>query len=185
MKLNKIIISMGLALICTSTASFAETTEGEAGTTYAGSPTTGKISVEGTLVNAACALKSSGPVHVSFDEVTVSSLKNAQTVSQQKEIELDCDTTVATHATVTYTPNSLNVKDTTLAAITGSASGVGIGLKDNANQPVVWGTASSPVNLSNGKSVIPFTAFLKADSATGTVVPGDFAAQINFQIDYQ
>jgi|GEM_PF-379392 len=190
MKLNKTLIAMSLLLAGISGASFAdevtspETPPAET-SNYEGAPTTGTISVTGSLVNAACALKGGDTVEVNFDEVTVSSLKGGKTVSKTKNIELDCDTMVAKHAKVVYTANAQNAHDASLAAVTGRAEGIGVGLKDSANQDVVWGEASSKVNLSNGKSVIPFTAYLKADNPNSEVVPGDFTALINFRIDYQ
>jgi len=178
MKLNKILMSVGAALIFTSTASFAVT-----------DPTSGTINFEGKLVNSACGLAaSSSPVIVKFDETTTSSLKDGgEHSSQTKNIELvDCDTTLAKHATVTYQPNTINVNDDTLAAIlSGTASGAGIGLRDNAGQPVKWGVPSAPVELQDGDFVIPFTAFVKADNASHAVTPGKFTSQINFKIEYQ
>lgn len=105
----------------------------------------------------------------------------------RKNIELQgCDTTVAKTATVTYMPNTIDPANAKLAAFTaGTASGAGIGLKDNGNQDVVWGTASAKVNLVDGETKIPFVAYVQAESATAEVVPGAFQSAINFQIDYQ
>ncbi|PRD13697.1 fimbrial protein [Pantoea coffeiphila] len=180
MKLNKILISMGIVLASVSTASIAA---------YTGTPTNGTIEFKGSLVNSACGLAAnSSPVMVDFAEITTAALKNgARAGNEKKNIELqNCDITVAQHATVTYQPNTANPNDASLAAmLSGTAKGAGIGLTDNAGKDVVWGQASSPVNLTNGKSVIPFMAYVKADNSSSAVEPGDFTSQINFQIDYQ
>ncbi|MEJ4047245.1 fimbrial protein [Erwinia sp. SLM-02] len=171
---------MGMALACVSTASLAA---------YSGNPTDGQINFKGSLVNSACGLAAtSSPVEVDFAEIPTSALKNgARAGNIKKDIELqDCDLTVAQHATVTYTPNTENTSDSSLAAmLSGTAKGAGIGLTDNGNKDVVWGQASAPVNLNSGKSVIPFMAYVKADGSSAGVTPGDFNSQISFRIDYQ
>lgn len=180
MKLNKFIVG---ALFASGLASFATMAA------YTGDPTNGRIVFEGELVNAACGLsEESSPVKVNFYQIPVSHLQNGEragTVS--KEIILQgCDTTVAQTATVTYTPSTVNPRDRSLAAFTsGTASGAGIGLKDNGNQDVVWGRASTAVNLTNGRSAIPFIAYLKSDNASNAVTPGSFNSTINFEINYQ
>lgn len=176
---KKAALVMALAAGTVSMASMAATV----------TPTTGKIEFKGELVNSACGLApNSSPVEVDFGQIPTSQLKDQQRAgSVQKNIELqDCDTTVAQHATVTYNPTTVDVSDATLAAFTsGSAKGAGIGLVDNGNQDVTWGQKSSPVNLTDGTNTIPFVAYLKADSASAAVTPGDFVSTINFQIDYQ
>lgn len=180
MKLNKFLMAAGVASLTFVSTAFAA---------YTGSPTTGEIQFQGSLVNAACGLApNSSPLTVDFGEITTSSLKDsAHAGNIQKNIELQgCDTTVAKTATVTYNPNTINPNDATLAAFTsGTANGAGIGMTDNGNKNVVWGQASTPVQLVNGATKIPFVAYLKADSASGPVSPGAFQSSINFQIDYQ
>lgn len=184
MKLNNIFISVGLVLACTSATVFAATEPAP----YTGVPTTGEIQFKGELVNSACGLAaSSSPVIVDFVQIPVSALKNGKKAGNvQKNIELqDCDISVAKTATITYMPNTQDVANPNLAAMLGTAKGAGIGLIDNAGQDVKWGEASAKVNLKNGKSVIPFTAFIQAETASSVVEPGEFTSQINFQIDYQ
>lgn len=156
---------------------------------YEGTPTNGQILLTGELVNAACGLApNSSPVQVDFGQITTASLKDGKHAGNvQKSIELQgCDTTVAKTATVTYTPNTLVPDNKKLAAFTsGTASGAGIGLKDNGSQDVEWGKASTPVNLVNGETKIPFVAYIQASNASAVVVPGAFQSAINFQIDYQ
>jgi len=182
MKLNKILMSVGAALIFTSTASFAAPADL--------SPTTGKIQFDGTLVNSACGLAAGqSPLQVSFGEIPISSLKDGKRVpiKEQQEIKLqNCDLTLAQHATITYQPNTVSPTDDSLAAmVSGTAKGAGIGLTDNANRDVKWGQASAQLTLQDGETVVPFYAYLKADSASGTVVPGTFTSQISFKIEYQ
>ncbi|MTD28821.1 fimbrial protein [Erwinia sorbitola] len=151
-------------------------------------PTNGEIQFKGELVNSACGLAAnSSPVVIDFGQITTASLKDKKHVGNvQKKIELQhCDTTVAKTAKVTYTPNSTDLKDVTLASFTsGTATGAGIGLKSSSNQPVIWGEATSPVNLVDGTSNISFVAYVKANGDTA-ITPGTFQSNINFRIDYQ
>ncbi len=105
----------------------------------------------------------------------------------KKDIELqDCDTTVAKTATVSYTPSVVNAVNKDLASfVSGNASGAGIGLMDAGSKAVKWNTATTPVQLINGVSKIPFVAYVQAESADAKVTPGEFQAVINFQVDYQ
>ncbi|AWS50288.1 MULTISPECIES: fimbrial protein [Providencia] len=180
MKLNKFVMG---AVFASGFASFA------AMAAYTGTPTNGTIEFSGELVNSACGLsEESSPVKVNFYQIPVSNLKNGERAGNiKKDIVLQgCDTTVAQTATVTYTPSTINPNDKTLAAFTsGTASGAGIGLRDNGNKDVVWGQASTAVNLTEGKTAIPFVAYLKSDNASNAVTPGSFDSTINFKIDYQ
>lgn len=192
MKLNKLLQAVGFVTLATFTGyvlAAEEVTPPDP--TYKGTPTQGQILLTGELVNSACGLApNSSPVQVEFGQITTASLKdNKRAGNVRKDIELQgCDTTVAKTATVTYTPNTVDPANAKLAAFTsGTASGAGVGLKDNGNKDVVWGTASAKVNLVNGVTKIPFVAFVQADSASASsvVVPGAFQSAINFQIDYQ
>ncbi|MBP6123380.1 MULTISPECIES: fimbrial protein [Providencia] len=180
MKLNKFIVGTVFASAFASFAAMAA---------YTGTPTNGTIEISGELVNSACGLsEESSPVKVNFYQIPVSNLKNGERAGNvKKNIELQgCDTTVAQTATVTYTPSTVNPSDASLAAFTsGTASGAGIGLRDNGNKDVVWGQASTAVNLTNGKTTIPFVAYLKSDNPSNAVTPGSFDSTINFQVDYQ
>lgn len=180
MKLNKFIVGTVFASAFASFAAMAA---------YTGTPTNGTIEISGELVNSACGLsEESSPVKVNFYQIPVSNLKNGERAGNvKKNIELQgCDTTVAQTATVTYTPSTVNPSDASLAAFTsGTASGAGIGLRDNGNKDVVWGQASTAVNLTNGKTIIPFVAYLKSDNPSNAVTPGSFDSTINFQVDYQ
>ncbi len=53
------------------------------------------------------------------------------------------------------------------------------------SKAVKWNTATTPVQLINGVSKIPFVAYVQAESADAKVTPGEFQAVINFQVDYQ
>ncbi|WP_054178943.1 fimbrial protein [Trabulsiella odontotermitis] len=151
--------------------------------------TNGMIEFQGELVNTACGLApNSSPVVVDFGQIPVSALANgARAGNVHQNIELQhCDTTVAQSAVVSYTPTSLNPVDGTLAAFTsGTASGAGIGLRDSASQDVTWSQPTTAVQLVDGTNTIPFVAYVKAESATATVMAGTFQSTINFQIDYQ
>lgn len=182
MKLSKIALAAALVFGINSVAT-AETSTPKIGATK------GEIQLKGEIVNSACGLAaSSSPVIVDFSEIPTSALANMQKAGNvKKDIELqDCDTTVAKTATVSYTPSVVNATNKDLASfVSGSASGAGIGLMDAGSKSVKWNTATTPVQLINGVSKIPFVAYVQAESADAAVTPGEFQAVINFQVDYQ
>lgn len=177
MKMNKVAMAVAFTAALSSMSVLAADT------------TTGKIEFQGELVNTACGLApNSSPVIVDFGQVPVSALAGGNHAGNvHKNIELQhCDTTVATTAVVTYNPTSVNPTDATLAAFTsGTASGAGIGLRDSASQDVVWGQATTAVQLVNGTNTIPFVAYLKEESAGATVTAGSFQSTVNFEIAYR
>ncbi|QHP77117.1 type 1 fimbrial protein [Proteus vulgaris] len=178
MKLSKIALAAALVFGINSVAT-AETPAPKVGATK------GEIQLKGEIVNSACGLAaSSSPVIVDFSEIPTSALANMQKAGNvKKDIELqDCDTTVAKTATVSYTPSVVNATNKDLASF---VSGSGIGLMDAGSKSVKWNTATTPVQLVNGVSKIPFVAYVQAESADATVTPGEFQAVINFQVDYQ
>ncbi|CBG90209.1 fimbrial protein [Citrobacter rodentium] len=176
MKMNKVALTVAFTAALSSASVFAATTNGQ-------------IEFQGELVNTACGLApNSSPVIVDFGQIPVSALANgARAGNVHQNIELQhCDTTVAASAEVTYNPTSLNPTDNTLAAFTsGTASGAGIGLRDSASQDVVWGQATTAVQLVDGTNTIPFVAYVKAESASATVAAGSFQSTVNFEIAYQ
>ncbi len=176
MKLNKVAMAVALTAALSSMSAFADTTNGQ-------------IEFQGELVNTACGLApGSSPLSVDNRQIPVSALANgARAGNVHQNIELQhCDTTVAQTAEVTYSPTSVNPTDTSLAAFTsGTASGAGIGLRDSASQDVVWGNATTPVQLVDGTNTIPFVAYVKAESASATVTAGSFQSTVNFEIAYQ
>lgn len=183
MKLSKIALAAALVFGINSVA----TAENETPAPKVSS-TKGEIQLKGEIVNSACGLAaSSSPVIVDFSEIPTSALANLQKQEISKDIELqDCDTTVAKTATVSYTPSVVNAVNKDLASfVSGNASGAGIGLMDAGSKAVKWNTATTPVQLINGVSKIPFVAYVQAESADAKVTPGEFQAVINFQVDYQ
>lgn len=184
MKLSKIALAAALVFGINSVA----TAENETPAPKVSS-TKGEIQLKGEIVNSACGLAaSSSPVIVDFSEIPTSALANQQKAGNiKKDIELqDCDTTVAKTATVSYTPSVVNAVNKDLASfVSGNASGAGIGLMDAGSKAVKWNTATTPVQLINGVSKIPFVAYVQAESADAKVTPGEFQTVINFQVDYQ
>lgn len=183
MKLSKIALAAALVFGINAVATAETTPAPKIGSTK------GEIHLKGEIVNSACGLAaSSSPVIVDFSEIPTSALANSQRAGNiKKDIELqDCDATVAKTATVSYTPSTINPANNNLAAfVSGTATGAGIGLLDSASQPVKWNTATTPVQVTQGATKIPFVAYLQAESAKSIVNPGEFQATINFQVDYQ
>lgn len=175
------------ALACVLMASCTFTTSAMADTTN------GQIQFMGKIVNTACGLAAdSDPLVVDFGEIPASHLNAGNNVEKVDKIHLQyCDTSVATSAQIKYTPSTVNPADPSLASIVGTAAGAGIGMRDSANADVVWGTPSANlVEIVDGDTYIPFTAYIKADGSVvdgggATVVtPGEFTSFVNFEIAY-
>lgn len=187
MKMKKIAAACLAIAGMTFVSTFANAAD-DNGTPSTLTPSNGKIEFTGSLVNSACGLApESSPVKVDFGEIPTSQLQGDQRVgSKHAKIVLQgCDSTVATTATVTYTPATEDINVPSLAAIVSdTAKGAGIGLVDSGDQDVKWGEATSPVQITDGTTNIDFVAYLQNDKSD-TVTPGAFTSTINFQVDYQ
>lgn len=179
MKLNKVAMAVALTAALGSVSVMAADDLGT---------TTGQIELQGSLVTTPCGLApESSPVTVDFGEIPIHQVTGSSRADKAADIVLQyCDSTIASTATVTYNPTSIDPNNAALAAFTsGTAKGAGIGLVDSGNQDVKWGEATTAVQLVDGTNKIPFVAFVQADSDAAAPTAGSFQSTINFSIAYQ
>lgn len=148
---------------------------------------TGKVNFKGMVENAACAI-SAGDVtgntvdlgNVRLAEISGEMAKPAA-AKTPFQITLDeCDTLVATKASITFTGTTAQGLNTILV---GSGNGVGIQIfEKSSTTPMTFGTASTPYTLTDGQTALDFSAGFAATTATPGV--GAVSATANFQVSY-
>lgn len=154
----------------------------------------GTVHFTGQFVNAACAVSTdTADQTINLGEYRTASITAAgqTTTNIPFNIKLvDCDTSVATTATIAFTGTPDEDNSTLFAVNAGgtnstSASGVGIQLLDSAanDLPPDGTTYSVGTTLLSGDNTIPFTARYKSTSAT--VTAGQADADATFVIQYQ
>ena len=150
----------------------------------------GTVEFEGSVVDAACAVTADTSNQiVNMGQVRLAALTGKDSVANQKtpfSIKLaDCDTTVASQASVTFDGNAAageaGVLDNTSGA--GSAAGVGIQIYDKDGSALDLGTASQAVTLIDGDNTLNFSAdyYQTADTATA----GSVDTTATFNVTYQ
>ncbi|WP_118987701.1 fimbrial protein [Photorhabdus sp. CRCIA-P01] len=188
MKLNTLVIALGLGVTLTAGSVNAQTKP--PASTKNTNQGQGKVTFEGSIIDAPCS------IHPGDDDQTVKlgQISNKALAGGGKSTPvpfnirlLDCDANglekkIVT-ATFSGTPSSVN-KD--LLAIVGSASGAAIGITNDNAKLIKLGQQSSPTIITDGSdSTMHFAAFLQGDGASATIVPGDFTAVANFTLAYQ
>lgn len=154
----------------------------------------GTVHFTGQFVNAACAVSTdTADQTINLGEYRTASITAAgqTTTNIPFNIKLvDCDTSVATTATIAFTGTPDEDNSTLFAVNAGgtnstSATGVGIQLLDSAanDLPPDGNTYSVGTTLVSGDNTIPFTARYKSTSAT--VTAGQADADATFVIQYQ
>lgn len=150
----------------------------------------GTVEFKGAVVDAACAVTADTANQVvTLDQVRLSTFTGKDSVANQKtpfNIKLaDCDTNVATQASVTFEGNAASgeagVLDNTAGA--GSASGVGIQIYDKDGSALDLGSTSQAVTLIDGDNTLNFSAdyYQTADVATA----GSVDTTATFNVTYQ
>lgn len=164
-----------------------------AGASGASSVTGGTVHFTGSVVDAACAVsQDSIDQTVQMGQVRLAAFGDtpaAGTVAGQKtpfNIKLtDCDTSVSTQASITFSgdaaANQAGVLDNTAGA--GGAQGVGIQIYDNDGTALALGTASKAATLIDGINTLSFAAdYIATDS---NVTAGNVDATATFNVTYQ
>ncbi|MDD9665717.1 type 1 fimbrial major subunit FimA [Klebsiella pasteurii] len=152
----------------------------------------GTVHFVGEIVNAACAV-GGGTTNqtVNLEQVRTAKLSEAGKTSTPIDFKIqlmDCDTTVASKASVSFTGNAINNANPTVLALQGAASGgatnVGIRILDRTGTPVSLDGASysAASTLNDGTTVIPFQAQYYA---IGKATAGVANADATFKIQYQ
>ncbi len=182
MKIKTLAIVVLSALSLSSTAALADTTTVNGGTVH----------FKGEIVNAACAVDA-GSIDQTVQLGQVRSAKLAAEGNTSSAVGFniqldDCDTTVATQASVAFTGTAVDGANPTVLALQGSASGgatnVGVQILDNTGTALELdgATFSSATTLSDGTNIIPFQARYYA---TGAATAGTANADATFKVQYQ
>lgn len=150
----------------------------------------GTIHFTGNLVNAACAVATeSQEQNVYLGEYRTAAFKAVgdKTALVPFQIVLnECDTTVSTSATVTFT-GQVDTTNTNLFAVSSSsnqttATGVGIQILDTADKEVSPSKATSSFGLVDGTNTMNYTARYVSTAAAATA--GVANADVTFVVNY-
>lgn len=182
MKIKALAIVTLSALSLSSTAVLADTT------TVNG----GSVHFKGEIVNAACAVDA-GSVDqtVQLGQVRSAKLATAGATSSAVGFNIqrnDCDTTVATKASVAFSGTTVDSSNTGVLALQSSAAGgatnVGVQILDKTGTPLELDGASfsTATTLNDGTNVIPFQARYYA---TGAATAGIANADATFKVQYE
>ncbi|MEZ2583435.1 type 1 fimbrial major subunit FimA [Kluyvera intermedia] len=183
MGINKVALIVISALSMTSAAALAADT-----TTVNG----GTVHFKGEVVNAACAVDA-GSVEqtVQMGQVRSAKLATAGSTSSNVGFNIqldDCDTTVATKASVAFSGTAIDTTNNTVLALqssaAGSATNVGVQILDNKGTPLALdgATFSAATTLNDGTNIIPFQARY---FATGAATAGTANADATFKVQYE
>lgn len=148
----------------------------------------GTVTFTGSIIDAPCSITpDTVDQTVNLGEVSKAALEatNGTSTPQNFEIKLQqCDTTTLKTVSATFTGAAATGNPDNLG-ITGTASGASIVLTDGAGTPVKLGSATAAQTLADGDNILNFSAYLEADGASATVVPGDFSSVASFTLSYQ
>ena len=180
--MNKLALIVISALSLSSAAALADTVTVNGGTVH----------FKGEVVNAACAVDA-GSIDQTVQLGQVRSAKLAAkgdtSTAVGFNIQLnDCDTTVATKASVAFTGTAIDSANPTVLALQNSAAGgatnVGVQILDRTGTPLALdgATFGAQTTLSNGTNVIPFQARY---FATGVATAGTANADATFKVQYE
>jgi major type 1 subunit fimbrin (pilin) len=137
---------------------------------------TGTINFEGEITNSACSL-GGGQLGTNMTVQLGLISTNAFTAVGDRSPLVDftialvgCDTTVAQNVELAFAPGAGSVVDSRLLGLEngGGATGVAIGIQDQAGNDVLIGGPATNYGLSNGNNNLNFKAFYEATSATVT-----------------
>ena len=152
----------------------------------------GVIHFKGEVVNAACAIDSESMNQtVELGQVRSSRLAKAGDLSSAVGFNIklnDCDTTVATKASVAFTGTAIDSANPTVLALQNSAAGgatnVGVQILDRTGTPLALDGAAfgAQTTLNDGTNVLPFQARYYA---TAAATAGTANADATFKVQYE
>ncbi|MEY8650260.1 fimbrial protein [Klebsiella michiganensis] len=162
---------------------------------FAADPVTvngGTVHFKGEVVNAACAVDADSVEQtVQMGQVRSALLGSAGATSSAVGFNIqlnDCDTTVATKASVAFYGTAVDSENPTVLALQNSSAGgatnVGVQILDSMGTPLALdgATFGAAANLNNGTNVIPFQARYYA---TGAATAGTANADATFKVQYE
>lgn len=154
----------------------------------------GKVNFTGSIVDAPCSISSdSDGQTVSLGAVSNTVLKDGgKSEAAAFTIQLEqCDFSAGKNKVKTTFTGvvSAYATNTELLAISGDASGAGIGIKTYNGEQLSLGEASKSVQLVGANPTLSYQAYLQGgldgDGASVEIVPGPFTAVANFQLAYE
>lgn len=177
MKLNKVLLSLSLALGCVSFVHAADD-QGHGTVTFVGAITESPCSIDPETVDQT----------VNLGQISSTALKaneNTGTSDPQNfEIKLlNCD--VSTLKTVSATFTGAEGGTPGMLGMTGTAKGASIAMTDGSGKLLKLGEATSPQALGNGSNSMLFSAYLQGDGVDTEIEPGNFKSITNFTLAYQ
>ncbi|WP_145496481.1 fimbrial protein [Yersinia bercovieri] len=150
----------------------------------------GTVKFTGSIIDAPCSITPETIEQtVDLGEISNKSLLNGGKSNPRPfDIKLEsCDLSGLTDKTVTITftgPES-SVQPGYLAIVGSSASGAAIGITNDEGTNIPLGTASSATKTQQGDNTLTYSAYLKGNGGSTTVVPGSFTSVANFTLAYQ
>lgn len=179
MKINKLVIAVGVGLVMASGSALA-LPGADSGH--------GTVTFTGTIIDAPCSIApDSIDQTVSLGQISNKVLEGggkSTPVPFQIKLE-DCNVESLTDKTVTTTFDGTPAGSATdLFAIAGTASGAGVAVTANDGVPVTLGEAASTTGIMSGDNELNFAAYLTALDASSAIVPGDFTSVANFTLAY-
>lgn len=173
MKLNKLIIALGMAIA--------------AGAANAAVLGHGAITFTGSITDSPCSITAeTANQTVDLGQVSNSSLKSGQTSSPVNfYIQLEqCDASKLTDGAAIGFTGATDANDPDMLGITGSATGAGIVITDGSNTPVkLDGSLSNAQAIGDGSNRLAFSAYVQANGSS--VTAGDFSSTADFTLSYK
>ncbi|HCB2860385.1 fimbrial protein [Klebsiella aerogenes] len=147
----------------------------------------GTVTFTGSIIDAPCSISpDSIDQTVPLGQVSDSALANQGTSTPVPfQIKLEgCVLDENNSVSATFAGMADSTDDSMLG-LSGTAQGAGIVIADQSGQQLDLGTASNAQTLLEGDNSLQFSAYLKGDAGSATVVPGDFQSVANFSLAYQ
>lgn len=150
----------------------------------------GVVKFTGSIIDAPCSVvpDENGEKEVNLGQISKKQLENNGTSTPKNfEIKLEnCDLAEGEKSVSVTFSGTPATGDKDLLGITGDASGAAIAITNGAGKLLKLGEKSDAQQLQNGDNTLAFSAYLKADAASGaTIVPGTFNSVANFTLAYQ
>ncbi|MCE3115165.1 type 1 fimbrial protein [Enterobacter sp. ASE] len=174
MKLNKLVIALGMGMVMAAGAANAKD-QGH-----------GTITFTGAIIDAPCSITAeTANQTVDLGQVSNSALNNGQTSTPKAFfIQLEqCDSSKLKSGVQAAFTGATDAQNPEMLGITGSAKGAGIVVTDGSGTPIkLDGTLSNAQTIGDGSNKLSFSAYLQANGAS--VTPGDFSSTADFTLSY-
>lgn len=150
----------------------------------------GELTFKGKVVAQGCNIvPSSKNIAVDFGEISARTLyAEVKSLPQAFAIELQgCSTAVFNSITVTFS-GTANPNMNDRLAVTGSASGIGIGFEESDGTAISLNTPTTAVAISSAAMQLDFKAFVEGEPdalSNKTLQTGEFQATANYTLNYQ